>query len=355
MYKKLYLPVLMALVAALLLSGVAHAQEERPLHGGRRGIGKITSIGASEFTLETRRVEKRTILVDEGTQYRTADGQVTSFADLQVGQWVAGYVRYNDQGQMVARLVIVLPDDYDPSQRLGRRARGNVTGVDLAGDRFTLHTFSGDDLTFQISEGTIFAGGVESLKDMEAGMQAAVGAIELEDDSLVALFVLVRRPLVRHAGTVVSVDVSSDTFTLDTRQGEQLTFQVDKNTRFRSKDGLVEGLEDLQPGMVALVVAKVAEGDALVAAGVIAGTEDQLPHFDLHVAGRVVVVEEVSFTLQARNGEQYTFKVDEETRFRSLGSWLDGLEDVKVGMRLAVGAEEVGGGYLARLVLAGRP
>ena len=51
--------------------------------------------------------------------------------------------------RVVARLAIILPDDYDPSQRLGRRARGYMTAVDLKGGSFNLLTLSGEKLTFQ--------------------------------------------------------------------------------------------------------------------------------------------------------------------------------------------------------------
>ncbi len=356
MMKKFLLSIPIAMLAIILACSAALAQkpEQDHLRGGRRVSGKIAAVGATEFILEARQGEQRTIFVDDGTQYRNAEGDPAAFGDLQVGMWVAGIMRYNDQGEMVARLVILFPDDYDPSQRLGMRARGHVTSVDMASESFSLHTFAGEDLDFQVTQDTIYLGGVESLEDLEAGMQASIGAIKQNDGSRVALVVLARKPLVKHAGTVADIDLANSSFTIDTRQGKQITFQVDVNTRFSSRDGSVEGLEDLQPGMIALVVAKESDGDTLLAAAVAAGTADELPQFDLRVEGKVVVVKEVSFILQARNGEQYTFKVDGETKFRSLGGWLDGLEDVREGMHLGVGADQISGGYLARLVVAGR-
>ena len=174
---------------------------------------------------------------------------------------------------MVARMVLILPKDFDPSQRLGKRARGSVTGVDIEGSSFNLHTLRGEDLTLHVSEGTIYVGRVQSLQDLEEGMQAAIGAIQQEDGSLLALVVLARKPLIKHAGTITAVDASGETFTLDTRLGETQEITVDEYTRFRSKDGAIQGLEEVQPGMLAVVVAKVSENSELVARLVLVGRQ----------------------------------------------------------------------------------
>ena len=187
-------------------------------------------------------------------------------------------------------------------------------------------------------------------------MLTAVGAIEQDDDTLLAVVVMARFPLIKHAGTVTSVGVSANTFDLKTRSGDDLTFSVDENTRFRSRDGLVQGLGDLQPDMVAFVTAGKEADGTLKAVVVAAGTPEQLPKFDFRTAGKVITKDKNSFTLETRNGEQYKFKVTGETHFRSRGGWLEDLDDLEIGMRVIVGAKELGNGqYHAQLVLAGRP
>jgi len=55
-----------------------------------------------------------------------------------------------------------------------------------------------------------------------------------------------------------------------------------------------------------------------------------------------------------RNGEQYDFQVTAETRFRSLQNRVAALEDLQVGMKVLVGAEQVGdGNYQAQVVIIG--
>lgn len=271
MSRKGSISIFVVIIASLLVSSIAQAQSEQPMQGGRRGIGKVFSIGEGQFTMETRQGEQRSMLVDDKTQYRTSDGQIRSFDDLQVGQWVVGIARFNQQGQLVARLVIILPDGYDPSQRLGRRARGYVTEVDLKGGSFNLLTLSGEKITFRVAEGTIYLGSVHSLSDLHGGMRAAVGAIKQEDGSLTALVVLVRFPFQWHIGKVTSVDLANNQFTLQTRLGGELSFKVDGNTRFRGSGGAIQSLDDLQPGMPALVAAKEGEGSELAAVLVAAG------------------------------------------------------------------------------------
>ncbi|MCK4978099.1 MAG: hypothetical protein KAS36_14285, partial [Anaerolineales bacterium] len=152
------------------------------------------------------------------------------------------------------------------------------------------------------------------------------------------------------------VNVSESSFTLFTRSGEDLTFSVDENTRFRSRDGSVQGLDDLQLDMVALVSAKKEANGSFKAVVVGAGTAEQLPKFDFKTTGKVITKDKNSFTVETRNGDQYEFKVTDETHFRSRGDWLEDLDDMEIGMRVMVGAKELGNGqYHAQLVLAGRP
>jgi len=271
MSRKGSISVIVVIIASLLVGSVAHAQSEPPSQGGRRGIGKILSIGEGQFTVETRQGAQRSMLVDDKTQYRTSDGQVRSFDDLQVAQWVVGIARYDLHGQMVAHLVIILRDDYDPSQRLGRRARGYVTAVDLKGGSFNLLTLSGQKLTFRVAEGTIYIGSAHNLSDLQVGMRSAVGAIKQEDGSLMALVVLVRFPFQWHVGKIISVDLANDQFNLQTRLGGELSLKVDENTSFRGDGGAIQSLEDLQPGMTVLAATKEGEGSELVAVLVAAG------------------------------------------------------------------------------------
>ena len=110
MAKKLFVPFVLAVLASFLLSSVALAQgvQEQPRpHGGQRGIGQVIDIGDNQFSIESREGVERVTLVDEKTRFREVDGEERSFDDLETGQWVAGIVGYNDDHELVARLVII--------------------------------------------------------------------------------------------------------------------------------------------------------------------------------------------------------------------------------------------------------
>ena len=90
MVKKFLLPLVLALVAALAIGGVAYAasqsekapspaaqaavQDESPAQGRRRGLGQITALGDEQFTVQLSNGDEKVILVDENTRYFKADG-----------------------------------------------------------------------------------------------------------------------------------------------------------------------------------------------------------------------------------------------------------------------------------------
>jgi hypothetical protein len=357
MYKKILIPFLLALVAALAIGGVAYAanrNEKSPSpaaqnvpagadarEGLRRGLGQITAIGEDQFTVQMKSGDEKVIRVDENTRYVKADGSAGSFADLQAGLWVAGRVAPTADGPL-ARLVILLPAGFDPS-RSSVAARGEVTAVSASS--FTLHTLRGEDLTVAVDGNTTYAGEVHSFSDLQTGMKAAVGAQKLEDGSLLAVMVGVRAELIRHAGTVTTVDLAASTFSLETRQGESLTFQVDGSTQFF---GQVSSLADLQPSMQAAVAAKQLEDGSYRTVRL---TAREKPQVDVKVAGRITAIDAASFTIHGRDGNTSTFQVTAETRFRSRGGEVKGLADLRLGMAVGVAARDLGDGQLQALVV----
>ena len=95
-------------------------------------------------------------------------------------------------------------------------------------------------------------------------MRAAVWAAEV-DGKQVALVVAAGTPpddARRFLGVIVAVGDQS--FTLDTQGDGRVTFTVTERTRYRG----VRGLDELQPGMKAMVLARPAEDDGWVALGV---------------------------------------------------------------------------------------
>ncbi len=355
--KRVSIPLIFAMVLTLLSSTIALAQadltEDLP-EGVRRGIGRVTNIDERQISVDTLRGEPAIMRVDENTRYRDPEGEELFFDDLEIGTWVAGLFGFEAEAPPVSRMVIILPEDFDPSQGLGRKAQGVVIEVDPVGNVFSVHTSRGENLTFQVNEKTRYRGDVAGLSELEEGMHAWVGAIQQEDTSLLALVIMARFPMVNYLGKVASVDPGNDTFEFQTRGGENLVVTIDEMSRFRSPDGSLGNLQDLKPEMIALVVAKRESNGTLLASLVAAGNHEHLADFELRTMGEVLTVTEDSFEIEARDGQRYTFQVNDDTRFRSWGVQVKNIADLTEGIKVWVGAKELANGrFQAQLVLAG--
>ncbi len=143
----------------------------------------------------------------------------------------------------LARLVVILPEDFDPTQFEG--ARGKVVEVNPSASQFTLEKRDGQETVVTTDAETVFRGQATSLADIKEGMLAGVISKESEGDGLVARIVRAGNPIGINFGEISSVNTSAGTFTLKTqRSGQELTVEVDEQTRFRSR-----GDEDLQVWM----------------------------------------------------------------------------------------------------------
>jgi hypothetical protein len=354
------LSLVLALVAAVFISGIAFAGDglagqsavnpEGRQPPGRRALrGEITGVdlAGGSFTLQSPDGAALTILVDENTRFR---GIVAGLADLEPGQLAGVVLRARDTGRPVALLVFV-PEHARP----GSRFAGEVTGVTAAAGEFSLETRQRGLVTFQTDENTVFRGAVSGLDELAPGMLAVVAARPSDGDALMAVWVGVseHRPVRRLAGEVLSVDRGASTFQLGNRQGEELTILVDGETEFRSQGGEVTGLSDLASEMHVIVGGHPTDEGFL--ARVVVVIPRPLPDFDLRVRGEITDVLRDAFSLVTPDGRTLTVRVDDQTRFGSRGGRVRGLADLAPGMQVLVGAQEVDGGYLAKVVLVADP
>ncbi|MGB6421372.1 MAG: DUF5666 domain-containing protein, partial [Anaerolineales bacterium] len=123
MFKKIYIPVvisaLVALIAGVWVSDEAFALDPTPRRRPRKGahtVGQVTSISKDQFTLQRPNEDEGSFLVDEHTIFRGIDDTELEFEDLSTGQWVRVTAVRNEGGGMLARLVVILPEDFNPSE-----------------------------------------------------------------------------------------------------------------------------------------------------------------------------------------------------------------------------------------------
>jgi hypothetical protein len=354
MSKKIWFSILAVAVLSVISVTAAFASQPLPGRGtvGRRGIGEVVAITQGALTIQTRQDDQYMLKVDAATIFRGSDGSLIPMDDIQVGQWVAGVMTRDEAGEWTLRLVVQLPEGAENASGLIRRMAGVVTGVQPEANQFTLRSRLGVQERLTVDGGTRYLGQVGGLGDLQVGMGVLVGALRQEDGTWLAIAVGARQPVMRFGGEIVQVDLAAGTFNLALRGGETATFIVDDATRFRSPDGSIQNLGDLQPGMLALVRAQENADSAYQALAVGAATKEQLPRFDLRTGGKLTEVGLDSFTIQTRNGEQLTIQVTAETRFRSRGGFVQSLEDLKPGMLVLVGAHDLGSDdYLAQGVL----
>ncbi|MGD2253380.1 MAG: DUF5666 domain-containing protein [Anaerolineales bacterium] len=361
MLKRMSKILLLVIALSLMFTGVAYAQEDQP-GVPRRAAGKITSVslGTASFRLHTRAGNDVTIFVVESTVFRSRDGSIQGLGDLEVG--MAAYVvgAESEEGSFVARLVAAgFIEDVRP---IVVRATGEITRVSLGENAFTLQTRDGEQLTFQVCDRTRFRsrdGSIHGLEDLEVGMLARVGALKGEDGSLTALVVAAgHKPeppeRFRFMGEITQVIPGQETFTLQTREGREISFQVGDRTQYRSRDGSVEDIHDLKKGMVALVVAIEQEDGSWLALLVAAANPGQGPSVDVRAAGQIIALGSRSFTLRTRDGRELAISVDGSTAYRSPDGSVQSFDDLQVGMLALVGAKELGNGGLKAVYVVAR-
>ncbi len=256
---------------------------------------------------------------------------------------------------------VVFAEDETSQGKL--RRIGEITGVDLEATSFTLHTLSGEDLRFIVTERTRFRsrnGAIEGIEDLSIGMKAFVSAVQDTDGDLIALLVAAGEAnelpeLRRSSGTIVYVNLEENSFLLAMKNGKVQKFDVGPRTRYKSRDGSVNGLSDIDPGMLAVVVALDREDQTPLALWV-GVTEAANRRERFTVIGEItnVVPGQGTFELEARSGKIFHFSITEETKFRSRDGSIEDIHDLKKGMHaLVVGFRNREGSLIALGIAAG--
>ncbi|MDH5606742.1 MAG: DUF5666 domain-containing protein [Anaerolineae bacterium] len=368
MYKKVLAILIITLVTAGLLAGAASAQkglppggEDQP--GGRppRALGQITALGEGQLTLETPRGEV-TVLVDEATNFFNTDREEITFSDLEIGRWVAGTARPNDDVTLTARLVILLPEDFDPQEFNARPVLGKIEKINPGQNQFTLITREEAEITFSVDENTRYQGTLTQLTDLEKDMVVGVIAVKSEDGSRLAKVVLSQRPggegqpggrPPRALGQITAL--GDGQLTLETPRGE-VTVLVDEATKFFNTDREEITFSDLEISRWVAGTARPDDDVTLTARLVILLPDD----FDPAAAGKALGgrVEKINmgqaqFTLVNRAGEEITVRVNSDTRYLT---GLSGLADLEKDMLVFVHAiQQEDGSLLAKAIATGRP
>ena len=246
------------------------------------------------------------------------------------------------------------------------RVAGVITHLDLPGNTFTLRTAAGGDVHIHITGATEFRspdGSVAGIDDLEPGMRALVHGTERAEGTIQAAVIALATgdklpETARILGVVTGISLAESSFGLETKDGRTFRFSVIDRTRFRSRDGSVSTLADLEAGLEALVVAANTDKDGWVALLVAVGSLDEIREHGFRVSGEITRVNPGlgTFSLTSGDGQEYAFDVVERTQFRSPDGTVTSIHDLKAGMRaLVAGVRTDDGATIALMIAAGIP
>ncbi|MES0338504.1 MAG: DUF5666 domain-containing protein [Anaerolineales bacterium] len=351
--------ILVTAALTLGLVGVAYAEGDAPDNQTRvAGVILNVDFPGNTFAVRTLSGTDVHVHVTGNTEYRSRDGSVQEFEDLVVDMRTIVVGQERGDGTINASVVFAAtPEELPDIMRL----KGEVGGV--GGDNFTLRTEDGRSLTINIIERTRFRsrnGEVTKLSDLKAGMVTLVAAVDSEDNGIVALVVAAEIPggdirdrIFRTTGEITGVVPGQDTFTVQSNEGENITFVTGERTKFRSRDGSVTGIHDLKRGMLTMVGAIKMEDGTNQALVVLAGNPEDRPERPnvVSASGKIVSLGGNSLTIETRSGEQKNFSMDGSTKYKSRDGSVNSFGDLEVGMIAIVAGRDLGNGELLAVVV----
>lgn len=359
MFTKWMRIILVTAALALGLVGVAYAEGDAPDNQTRiAGVILNVDFPGNTFAVRTLSGTDVHVHVTGNTEYRSRDGTVQGFEDLVVDMRTIVVGQERGDGTINASVVFVAtPEELPDIMRL----KGEVGSV---GDQFfTLLTEDGRNLTINIIDRTRFRsrnGEVTTLSDLEPGMVALVAAVDTEDNGIVALVVAAGTPagdirdrVFRTTGEITGVVPGQETFTVQSSEGESITFVTGERTKFRSRDGSVTGIHDLKQGMLTMVGAIKMEDGTNQALVVLAGNPEDRPERPevVSASGKIVSLRSNALTIETRSGDQKTFSVDGSTKYKSRDGSVNSFDDLELGMMAIVMGRDLGNGELLAVIV----
>jgi hypothetical protein len=341
--------VSLVLVGMLLaVTGTAWSQEPVERETLR---GKVVAIEGNALLVNTASGEERRVIFGEETRLFFPGVPEPSIEDIEVGHYVGAWGERNEDGDLLARVVVVVPAAL---ARRGYAVQGHVAGID--GRALTVETPRGERMVITEEETRFIMPGVEepTMEDVQVGDPLLALGRPDEEGNLVARVVAVVTPgqVRRHTIRGVITALEGDTIGLLTGRGD-VRVLTDDETVFRIP--LVEdpGIDDLNVRDLVLAVGTWHAEDGVFSARAVA----LIPRWPSHLRflrGEVTGIEGRTIVLDALHGELAVL-TDGDTQFRFAGVEDPGLDDLRVGDKVGVlVARTEEGGLLAKVVLVRR-
>jgi hypothetical protein len=191
-----------------------------------------------------------TVLVSDETRFRSADVEEPGMNDLVNGDTVVADGRWNDEDQVEARLITVVPEDVESV------LRGEVTAVDEP--EVEIWTPAGPVTLFTDGDTHLYVPGVENptLADIAVGDRVTAGGEIVSGGLDTAVLRVVPPDVQRGARRGVVTANDGTTLSLSTPRGDLLV-TTDEQTRIRIPGVENPTLAEIQVGYQAAVVGLV--------------------------------------------------------------------------------------------------
>jgi hypothetical protein len=225
--------------------------------------GEVTAISGRTFTLRRSQGNEVEVRTDADTKFRVAGVEDATIANLTVGDRIVGRGVLDQDGDILARLVAVVPDHV-------AGVYGRVAGIEartllLQTDRGRVRVVTDGDTRYRIPG--IVDGGFE---DLVLGELVLASGAWKSESVLAATVVAVRRPQQHLPNTIRGgvVGIGSDHLLLDTADG-QVRVLVREDTSLRVLGVRDPDLEDVLVGAKARATGMWTADNALVARSVL--------------------------------------------------------------------------------------
>lgn len=327
MKRKVLIAIGLVLTIGLVgVAGIAAAEGEVEVAGRSVRHGTILEISGESLLLQTRNGEL-TVLTDENTHYRIPGVQEPGLNDLSAGDHIGIAGRRDEDGAVLARLIIRIPDREEVGQ-----LRGELTAK---GDDWLEITLpDGTPVTILVNDQTHFRiPDVEDpgLDDLNVSDPVFARGLWNDDGELEARLVGLVPDGVENILRGKVTTINDPTIEVLTRQGAAVVI-TDAETRFH-----IPGVENPSLADIAIddiiLAGGVKEEDGLHA--VVVAVTPERPQRTIR-RGTVSANDGSSLTLETPNGEVIVL-TDENTRFRVAGVEDATIDDVQVGFQAVAG------------------
>jgi len=349
MKRRTRLLVGLILVGMLLAAtGTAWAEEEVARAALR---GQVTAIEGDTLLVTTPSGEEQRVVTGETTRLRIGGTRDPSVSDVDVGDYVGAWGERNEDGDLVASVVIVVPAEL---AQPGYVVQGQVLALERL--TITVDTGQGERLVVTDESTRFVIPGVEEpgIEDISVGDPLLALGRPDEEGNLMARVVAVITPgqVRQHTIRGRITDVEGDTLNLRTRRGEIRVLTSD-DTIFRIPGVDDPGIDDLNVRDLIILVG-TWNGDEEVFSARAVTLMPRWPSHLRFLRGEVTAIDGRTIVLEALQGEVAVL-TNGDTQFRFPAVEDPGLDDLEVGDKVGILVVRTDdGGLLAKVVLVRR-